>query len=126
METQIVTESMLYWITRLDGIKGAIVGIGAVLIIVFVVSTWIFSMLRFVDKKQWATKRMIGSLTGIVLSSLFMVSNIFIPTTKEMCAIKAIPMVVNDKQVQELPIKVIDLANEWLDSLKPINKNTNN
>ena len=43
----------------------------------------------------------------------------FVPTTKEMCAIKLVPMIANDEQVQELPNKVVDLANEWLDELKP-------
>ena len=36
-----------------------------------------------------------------------------------MCAIKAIPVIVNNEQVQELPNKVVELANEWIDELKP-------
>lgn len=43
----------------------------------------------------------------------------FIPTTKEYCAIKVIPAIANNQQVQELPNKVIELANEWMEELKP-------
>lgn len=42
-----------------------------------------------------------------------------LPTTKEMCVIKAIPMLVNNDEVQEIPEKVLELATEWLDELKP-------
>ena len=48
---------------------------------------------------------------------------IFIPTTKEMCAIKIIPRVVNNEKVQELPEKFVELANEWVEELKPKQKN---
>ena len=36
-----------------------------------------------------------------------------------MCAIKVIPLVANDETVQELPSKVVELADEWLDELRP-------
>jgi len=60
------------------------------------------------------------ALTPICLFSWLAIA--FLPTTKQACAIYVIPRIVNNKEVQELPEKVVDLANEWLEELKPKKK----
>lgn len=55
-------------------------------------------------------------LPSALLSFILLFGAMLIPSTKELCAIKAIPMIVNNEQVQELPNKVVDLANEWIDA----------
>jgi hypothetical protein len=46
-------------------------------------------------------------------------SGVFIPTTKQMAVIMVAPKVINNEQVQKLPNQVLELANEWLEELKP-------
>lgn len=124
----IITETEMYWLTRLDNIRDAAVGIlilwalvtAAVSIVSIICGGWpdtekekcVAQILRrFIVVPVWA-------ILCCLIATL-----IFVPTTKEMCAIKAIPMIVNNEQVQELPNKVVDLANDWIDELKP-NKNS--
>lgn len=42
-----------------------------------------------------------------------------IPSTKEMAAIILIPKIANNAQVQKLPGNILELANEWIEELKP-------
>ena len=126
METQIVTESVLYWITRLDGLVAIQIGIAVVLcgtaitIICIALANWDYGGWdkKVVEKLKYAT---LFAILTIVVS----IGAVLTPTTKQMCAIKVIPMIINDEQVQELPSKVIDLADEWLDSFRPVKKNDN-
>ena len=116
--TSTITETEMYWLTRLDYFHGMGTIIGVALLIIG--TLWIIcGVLEWGEGgSKW------GFFTGIIpviTSLLILVGACFIPTTKEMCAIKAIPMIVNNKQVQELPNKVVELASEWIDELKPSN-----
>ena len=57
--------------------------------------------------------------------SIFIFSNIlwFIPTTKEMAAIIIIPKLYNsittNQKIINMPDKLLDLANSWIEELKP-------
>ncbi len=117
-----ITETEMYWLTRMSRLHNGVFGIGltfAILTgIVLVVSMCCWAMGDSVEKLQGKKFSKIA-LPCFVLSVLITASNIFIPTTKEMCAIKAIPVIVNNEQVQELPNKVVELANDWIDELKP-------
>lgn len=110
-----ITESMVYWITRLDGIKGLLCGgmVLSAIVAVIVIMGLLFEDIEHVKTLVWPV------LVFIILG----VTTVFVPTTKQMCAIKVIPIIANNDGVQELPDKVVDLANEWLDELKP-NKET--
>lgn len=112
-----ITESTIYWITRLDGLKSGAEGFGMALVIIFVVALIFSCMARFADEIERATKFVITFSILSFLSGLLLFSSAFIPTTKEMCAIKIIPIVANDENIQEIPKKVVDLANEWIDEL---------
>ena len=54
------------------------------------------------------------------LCAFLIILSISVPTTKQMAAIIIVPKVVNNEQVQEIPNKILDLATEWLEELKPI------
>lgn len=71
-------------------------------------------------------KLMPASKRGVRVSSFVLILSVPIllaacltPSTKEMCAIKVIPVIANNEGVQELPNKVVELANEWMEELKP-------
>jgi hypothetical protein len=108
----VVTESTIYWITRLDGIRMFLsIMTGASFLAVFMACMWLI-----LEEDKRATKFIIVSvITGLLLT----LSSVFIPNTKEMCAIKVIPIIVNNEEVQELPNKVVELANDWINELKP-------
>ena len=120
-----ITESMVYWITRLDGIKDALVCplILAVLgvIVLLVIS---FSKSEFTNEKSWSR----WLITIILLEALFWImagSSVFIPTTKQMCIIKVLPIMSKNEDMQKLHAEVVGLARELIDELKPINNQIN-
>jgi hypothetical protein len=107
-----ITPMMMYWITRLDylqplfGISGGVVVVFSVLV---VVPCWAEGATRFI--RPLLITLAIG-LSSIIIACL-------IPSTKEAAAIIIIPKIVNNEKVQQIPSKLMDLANEWLDALKP-------
>ena len=127
-----ITESEIYWITRMDYIQTALFVLGGIITglagISFVVSA-ICCARNVIHGDDDAKRMMVVSkktlLTSIVCGLVFgsiLLSACFVPSTKEMCAIKIIPKIVNNEEVQELPNKVVELANEWLEELKPKNE----
>jgi hypothetical protein len=100
---------------------------GALLIVVGIL--WvIISLVSISDERDnevgRENKRIIakGTMPVIFLpliGLLLLLGRFFVPNTKEMCAIKAIPIVMNDEGVQELPHKVVNLANDWMEELRP-------
>lgn len=106
-----MSESTIYWITRLDGINNLLGWLIFSLVIVLVASTWLAFIMTKVDDDDPAVKRlapitsrcMSVSFWCIVTSSLTLV---FTPTTKEMVAIKVIPALANsrlaDKSLQNI------------------------
>jgi len=67
---------------------------------------------------------------GIKLSTpifiLTFLIGVFLPNTKQMAAIIMIPKMYNaiteNKQLNELPNNVVQLANDWINELKPKNQ----
>lgn len=130
-----ITESEMYWLTRLYSLHI----IALVVSITFTVLSGIWLVVSAIchsvnihesEKGYTQNKELLPvsrkslrwSIPCFILSWILITGACLIPTTKEMCAIKAIPMIVNNEQVQELPNKVVELANEWIDELKPSNK----
>jgi len=114
----IITGSEIYWITRLDGIN-FVFGVGLFLSSMVAVVALIAGIIAKANDDEDTAKiaeRILCYLVPIVLFS--MIGLVFTPTTKQMCAIKVIPMVANNEKVQELPEKVVDLADEWLEELR--------
>ena len=42
---------------------------------------------------------------------------------KEMCVIKVLPIITQDREIQKLPSKVVEIVNDWLDELRSDIKN---
>ena len=121
-----ITESTIYWITRLDGIQAAAETVGTIGIILigavvpftsamvadFACSNIAVAMKR--DCKKW--------LPLWIVFTIIAISSLFIPTTKEMCAIKVIPIIANNDSIKEIPNDIAVLAHEWVEELKPQKK----
>lgn len=115
-----ITGTEVYWITRFDALHALALVTGLLCLIVIISITGIYC----IACKEGKEKRALPYLWFLFVPFIILVGSIFIPTTKEMCAIKAIPMIANNEQVQELPNKVLELANEWIDELnQPKNQN---
>ena len=101
-----ITEEMLYWIFRLDAIKVFCIFIELIVgALSLVLTCYLISIHDVVApdhplyKKFWITA--FGMYAALIVSTLTL---IFLPSTKEMAAIKIIPVICNSEFVQkELP-----------------------
>lgn len=107
----------LYWFTRLDSISNFL----QLFSIFFMCATIAFIIVYFLsmdrclfDSKFWDSIR--NNRNKIVIlffiwSTLIYIPCIFIPTTKEMAFIYLTPKIVNNKEIQKLPINAVKLLN---------------
>ena len=119
-----LNESTVYWITRLDYFHGISWAIGILFsvasIIIFISS--LFWWYEEHNSSRFNLKTCIRAWIFCIVLYIPIIGALFIPTTKEMCAIKVIPIIANNEEVQKLPNKVVGLANEWLEELSPKEK----
>ena len=123
-----ITGSEMYWLTRLDGIKGLLAGFGIAIMVTagFVLMFSPIIALEFdrCDLPNRAWKWLFGSIAGsIAFGALLLTGNVFIPTTKEYAAIKVIPMIATEN-VQEDAGELYGLSVEWMKS--QLSKGTHN
>ena len=111
-----ITESMVYWITRLDYFQEGAITIGVVLMALYVIAMFIGGCIWSEDNNK---RPFCCIFPTFLIPLILLVGSMFIPNTKEMCAIKVIPKIVNNEQAQELPEKIVNLANEWIEELRP-------
>lgn len=117
-----ITEWDMYCITRYDDIKTFV--LTSSLIAVFFSWTAIIAYLAFnmdsccSDKERLLNKKVIKFLKlPCILSLTFVFIGCLIPTTKEMCVIKAVPIITNSEQVQALPKNALKIVNKWMEEL---------
>lgn len=117
-----ITPWEMYWLTRLEGIHNVSVFALIALLFAFVGAAILYGAALAEDDEDVARKAK-ASLKAIV--SLLVLATavlVFLPTMKEMAAIKVIPMIANSESVRKLGDvgnNMLDLANEWLLELKP-------
>lgn len=115
-----ITENDIYWLTRMDHIHSALeFAIGAC-IIGLALGGFMWAI-----GHDSATPRAVGKWGGRIctIGMLIMVlcgaGKVFAPTTREMAAIKVIPLIANNQELQGLGTDIVDLAREWVKELKP-------
>jgi hypothetical protein len=119
-----IDESMIYWMTRLDAIKSVITLVAAVLggvcwmPILFGAISWVDAVPGSENKKLGLRVLTVGVSVALFVF-VMLVGNAFIPTTREMAAIKIIPRIANSEDVQALGSEIPKLAREWLEELRP-------
>lgn len=99
-----MTAWQMYWLVILDSVCVGSLVIGLLL---FFVGVALCS-----DTGGWS---LIGSAIGLIL----LIASVFLPSTKQMAAILIVPKIVNNAKVQEVPDKLLTLATEWMDELRP-------
>lgn len=109
-----------YWITRLDALNTMFIffiAFGAVAGIVSAVLGCCFSGSCFDEDYRKAGKVMLKvAAISLIVFVVGILGNLFIPTTKEYCAIKFVEYLENNEKARELPDKIIDKAYEYFDS----------
>lgn len=82
-----MTEFEVYWILKLDSIRGLLGSIGVLLFWVCVISQMLCETVR----KSWC-------IFGAIFGAFLLIIGVMIPSTKELCAIKVIPKVINSPE----------------------------
>jgi len=125
-----ITPWTVYWITRLDAIfnvavLAAIVGlVTAAFLLVLATTTENERVYESFGETKEGKLRLAKKLRRYALPALaagFLgaVAATLTPTTKEACAILAIPAIANSEDVQGLGADLVGLAREWLEELRP-------
>lgn len=118
-----ITEWEMYWITRFDYLRGAesalFWGVGALAgcAIAFIVCCWADGK----EGEPFPWKPIVVFSIPFVFALLCGAAWILTPSTKEYCAIKIIPAIANNEDVQAIGEDLPKLAREWLEELRPKN-----
>ena len=107
-----VTQSLIYWISRLDPIfhlamgtmLASLMGMAGLLVV------------YTTDQDNKCIKYLKGFILPLCLSIATLV---FVPTTKDMAAILVIPAVANNEDVQEISQDLVNLAKDWIKEKSP-------
>ena len=111
-----ITPMTVYWITRVDDIQGTFLLLGGISLVVVVVGITmgaIASDLDYDEKFNWSLFKWF--FVPIVCGAFAAL----IPSSRDLAAMYVIPKIANNQKVQEIPSKILDLANDWLEHLKP-------
>ena len=118
-----ITESTIYWVTRLDALNNLVTAvsfISVISLIVSIIASCIVmgernSMLNDDDKLILPIKFVIGSIIILVVCATLLV---FVPTTKEYAAMKILPKIANDEALNTLSQDGKELYRLTVDYLK--------
>ena len=134
-----MTESTLYWITRLDQIYSFCNGLGilfTVLAVLGIITLTFFKIIKEVNREfnrgddldrdfktaSSAISTLKVPIISCIIGAVFMsFVTVFIPTTKEMTAIKVIPQFATQENCQKLQAMskdLFDITAKWLEDVK--------
>ena len=129
-----MTESMIYWITRLDGIHEFYHGIYAIAAVFAVLSAivafsgaFIKAMYGEEPNEDARTAVRVCKLSfkvlipAICIATMCSLAKTFTPTTKEMIAIKVIPQIANAENVdkiKDISKDMLDITSDWLKDMR--------
>ena len=141
-----MTPTMMYWITRLDGIRDLLKGLdmfttvlascGLIIccitaIICMAMCGESCSISKIVEDSEYKFVQNIRNYTAKVTFCVFVPINILFSTTyvltpsmKEYCAIKVVPAIINNEKIQEFSDELYRLGVDWLKELRPHDKAT--
>jgi len=112
-----MTESTLYWITRLDGINGFLVGFGSTLAVVSAIYLLVAFLNASFDETELNAK---VAIVGLLIALPSFILAVFVPTTKEMAMIKILPHIAQSKSMESISKEMPNLTNMAIDKLKDV------
>lgn len=120
---QVITSSDIYWLTRFDAINvaagiGLAISAACTIISLFVGGTYVSGNSDESDAEVRRFARVVSRRAATV-GGIFCALVIFLPSTKEAVAIKVIPVIANNGDVQGLGQDMVKLAREWMIELMP-------
>lgn len=117
-----ITESELYWILKLDDIRSLLTGctivlsiISIVLIIMTIVQT--YDVEPLFEDSDWR-RSIFARLAVYITLIVFSISLVLVPSTKQMAAIKAIPVIVNSDIAKDVSSDTKELYKLGVSALK--------
>lgn len=110
-----ITPSLIYFISTIGTLKYICIVILIVLVIL--------SLIIGIPNYYYEDNKKIPICVGIILS-IFLLLSTLLPSSKTVCAMYIIPVIANNKTIQEIPNELLDLAKLWLVELKPIKTNS--
>ena len=130
-----MTESMIYWITRLDGIHGFCYGIQTIAVISTIIGAIVALVAVCIKVSSEVEEsnddaRIARSICKIAckvwipafcIAIMCSFTRIFMPTTKEMIAIKVIPQIANVENVEkikDISKDMLDITSDWLKDMR--------
>ena len=130
-----MTESMIYWITRLDGIHGFCYGIQTIAVvfaIVGITAAIISVCIKITSEAEGSDDdaRIASSIFKIAckvwiptfcIAMACSLARTFTPTTKEMIAIKVTPQIASTETVEkikDISKDMLDITADWLKDMR--------
>ena len=129
-----LTETTMYWITRIDYLLNTVNGIcmlGTLVSLIAGISLAICLIVKAVcaaDDEDYIIASKISSIARRLLiaaaavATLAQAAWVFIPSTKDYIAIKVVPAIVNNEKLQNISTEFVDVAEQWLKDMKSGNR----
>ena len=142
-----MTESTMYWLTRLDGIHHLFNNLGVLTFIVLFISFVTYAVTGCIKgcNARWNRDDHLDPdwqaanncqkvarpvmLCALALTITLSLVQVFIPTTREMAAIKVVPVIAspeNCTKLKSMSNDILDVAAEWLKDIKTNKKEKKN
>ena len=129
-----MTESMIYWITRLDGIHGFCFGIqtfGVLFTILGVIVAIAATCVGVAAEEDGDDDARVANgickiackvwIPAFCIAIMCSLARTFMPTTKEMIAIKVIPQIANVnniEKIKDISKDMLDITSDWLKDMR--------
>lgn len=114
----------MYTIVKLDDIRNLLCALSFMAGTTALISGVAYTVMAAEDNPDKSVLRLKLRIRNIAFVSipllfLFITTQAMIPSVKQMAAILVVPPIINNDHVQQLPDKLLHLADDWIDKLSP-------
>lgn len=117
----------LYFLLKLTSIGQMLLTFGSLILLFIILSIPCVGF--YCDNEQinwWKTYKKFRPFSIGFVGVFLIVLGVMLPTTKQMAVIYVYPKVSNSHFIQTVPQKILNLSEEWLEELRPKNKEGKN